>query len=144
MKKIHKILVASNTPIVEINLQQAIHDREITLEDITKALELLYDNKINALKLHDMAIQPLQENIIRDYILSFSINDKSYYAYNFACCFIDSKDADSLFGKNEEEAFNNVMQTLKILRQQDFNEHPLYYTNYAKKIIQTYKHFISN
>lgn len=144
MKKIHKILVASNTPIVEINLQQAIHDREITLEDITKALELLYGNRIDAIKLKDVYIEPLQEEIIRDYILSFNIDNTPYIAYNFACCFIDSKDADSLFGKNEEEAFNNVMQTLKILRQQDFNEHPLYYTNYAKKIIQTYKHFISN
>ena len=102
MKKIHKIFTINAIPIVEINLTEAMQNRDITLEDIAKALELLYDNKINALKLHDMAIQPLQENIIRDYILSFSINDKSYYAYNFACCFIDSRDADTLFGQNEE------------------------------------------
>ena len=35
------------------------------------------------------------------------------------------------------------MQILKILRKQEVYEHPMYYKDYAKKIIQTYKHFIS-
>lgn len=136
-----KILKFFNTPLdtrmVEINLENAEKDERIDKNDIQDALNLLYgtDVKIDSF-IANVTTPTLQEDIINDYIFFVNVNGKDDIVLNFACCFLTYKACEKLASTNARE---NVTECLKMLRGDRFKTHPLYYSDYADKLIEKFK-----
>ena len=138
MKEIKIIDTPLKTKMVEINLENATNNEKIQKEDVKEALDLLYGTKVEIVSFKaNISTPTLQEDIINDYIFKLNVNGKEEIALNFACCFLKYSDAKKLTDKNAEA---NVKECLKILRKDRYLKHPLYYNDYAAKLVEKFKH----
>ena len=129
----HKLLnTPHNTKMLAILFDNALPNEHIQEEHIQEAIKKLYGEnaKITSLVLNESA-PPLDLSTIPDYIIQVRCDDTDYTAYNFACCFLDSKDVYKL-NRNVED----IAECLKILRGDRYYTHPLYYKDFAQAIYE--------
>lgn len=136
MKKFNVIQTPNNTQMVEIDLQEA-QDIRLSRDDFLHALYVLYGGEVEILEMIENNLHAsLQDDITYDYVIKVRTNSLIKYAYNFACCFIDSDEAQKLTADNELE---NIKEALKILRKERYSTHPLYYNDYADSILLKFR-----
>lgn len=141
MNRIEKIKVAKDVELVEVRVSFSIQDRVITDEDISNALAMLYDKEM----IEIVNTTPLQDSLtletIKDYLWELKVNGENKICYNFGCCFIDSEDAIKL--ANDGVLKDNIIESLRILRGSNFDEHPLFFNDYADRIVKAWDNFLT-
>ena len=138
MIKINLFDTPLNTKMVEININEAKSDENITTETIKAALDKLYNENIEILEIKENNATPhLLPDILIDYKIHVKTSKGRRVVLNFACCFIDYEDAKKLFiSKN---TLDNTTLILKNLKPAKVLTHPLYFTQYAELIIDKFK-----
>ncbi len=130
---VYKLLnTPKNTKMLAILFDKALPNEHIQEEHIQEAIKKLYGEnaKITSLVLNE-AKPPLDLSACNDYIIQVRCDDTDYTAYNFACCFLDSKDMLKL-----RESIEDITECLKILRGDRYYTHPLYYKDFAQAIYE--------
>lgn len=126
-----------NTKMAAIILDNALRNELIEKKHVEEAVRLLYGKSARITKIAINNSAPhLEQSVCLDYCIEVESEGKKHTMYNFACCFLDSKDCKKL---HENNALENIMQCLKNMRAERVMQHPLYYKEYAKSILAKFE-----
>lgn len=137
MIQIETIQTPLQTKMIALILDNANRMELVEKKHIEVCVHRLYGEKARITKISiNNSLPHLEANACLDYIIEVEAGSKKHVMYNFACCFLDSKDCAKLYKNN---VFSRVMECLQALRKERVARYPLYYKDYTQKIISKYE-----
>lgn len=131
MLKYQLLQTPHNTKMLAIILDEINPNESIDKEAILKAVRMLYKDdsaEIKSIELNELTPH-LDLSACKDYKIQVTSKGKTYTCYNLGCCFLDLKDLKTLYKDDSAEH-----ESLRLLREDRYYTHPLYYEDYARDI----------
>lgn len=122
----HRLIqLPQNTKMLALTLNNN-EQNTLDKETITKIIKKLYNDEDATIKSLKILMLHIQSEVLLDYEIIVESKGKTHYCYNFCCCFLDLKDIKKLYKQEGSEH-----ESLKILSEDNYFTHPLFYKDYG-------------